>query len=126
MLNFNLSSCQTHLPPHPGMENESFIGCVSHLVYAFLCDKENPFPTKLKLLFYPSQHYTPGTHQNKNKLIFKYPLEEKNNKKHKNHRAAVCLLNNLTMRADSFPGDSHIVSPRWQHFWASSSASVKT
>lgn len=54
------------------------------LIYStFLCDKENPFPTKLKLLFYPNKHYTPGTHQNKNKLIFKYPLEEKkNNKKH--------------------------------------------
>lgn len=124
--NFNLSSCQTHLPTSsPGMENESFIGCVSHLVYAFLCDKENPFPTKLKLLFYPSQHYTPGTHQNKNKLIFKYPLEEKNNKKHKNHRAAVCLLNNLTMRMNSFPGDSHCISTV-ATFLGSSSASVKT
>ena len=124
--NFNSSSCQAHLPTSaPGMENESFIWCVSHLVYALLCDKENPFPTKLKLLFHPNQHYTLGTHQNKNKLIFKYPLEEKNNKKHKNHGAVVCLLNNLTMRTNSFPGDSRCISTV-ATFLGSSSASVKT
>lgn len=75
-----------------------------------LCDKENPFPTKLKLLFHPNKHYTLGTYQNKNKLIFKYPLEKNNKKKHKNHGAIVCLLNNLAMKMDSFPGDSYSIS----------------
>lgn len=83
------------------------------LIYStFLCDKENLFPSKLKLLFLPNKHYTPGTHQNKNKLIFKYPLKtnkQKNNKKHKNHGASVCLLNNLAMKMDAYPADSNCV-----------------
>lgn len=124
--NLNLFSCQPYLPTStPGRENENFIWCVSHIVSTFLCDKENPFPTKLKLLFHPNKHYPTGTHQNKNKLIFKYPLEEQNNKKHKNHGAIVCFLNNLTMKMDSFSGECHCIS-MVATFLGSSSASVKT
>lgn len=73
--NLNLYFCQSHSPPHPlGWRMKILFG-VSLIYSTFLCDKENPFPTKLKLPFHPNKYYTPGTHQNKNKLIFKYPLE---------------------------------------------------
>lgn len=89
----NLYFCQSHLPRHPlGWRLRILFGLP--LIYStFLCDKENPFPTKLKLLFHPNKHYTPGTHQNKNKLIFKYPLEEKkNNKKHTTIMRPLCAF----------------------------------
>lgn len=88
----NLYFCQSHLPPHPlGWRMRILFG-VSLIYSTFLCDKENPFPTKLKLLFHPHKHYTPGTHQNKNKLIFKYPLEKKNNKMHTTIMGPLCAF----------------------------------
>lgn len=84
---------------------------VSLIYSTLLCDKENPFPTKLQLLFHPNKHYTPGTHQNKNKLIFKYRWEKKK-KKHKNRGAVVCLWNNLAMKMDSVPEDSNCTCMR--------------
>ena len=85
--NLNLYFCQSHSPPYPlGWRMRILFGVL--LIYStFLCDKENPFPTKLKLPFHPNKYYTPGTHQNKNKFIFKYPLKKNNQKHEKNHGA---------------------------------------
>lgn len=75
--NLNLYFCQSHSPPHPLGRKMRILFGVPLIYTTFLCEKENPFPTKLKLPFHPNKYYTPGTHQNKNKLIFKYPLEKK-------------------------------------------------
>lgn len=103
--NLNLYFCQSHSPPHPlGWRMRILFGVP--LIYStFLCDKENPFPTKLKLPFHPNKYYTPGTHQNKSKLIFKYPLE-KNNQKHEKKSWSLCvLLRSLALEMDSCLGN---------------------
>lgn len=53
--NLNLYFCQSHSPPHPlGWRMRILFGV---LIYStFLCDKENPFPTKLKLPFHPNKY----------------------------------------------------------------------
>lgn len=74
-----ISSCLTASPispPQPLGSRMRILFGVSLIYSTLLCDKENPFPTKLQLLSHPNKHYTPGTHQNKNKLIFKYPWKK--------------------------------------------------
>lgn len=82
--NIQTYTCPTASPislPQPLGSRMRILFGVSLIFSTLLSDKENPFPTKLKLLFHPNKHYTPGTHQNKNKLIFKYLLEKKRKRK---------------------------------------------